>query len=207
MNETLWIASRCSQWRNFWDSERRMRGYLIITAAVMGLAALAPAPAIAQDAEPPAELPIVDEGPIFEAVDAFMAAIGDPDKTALADHMLPDGMIFVHNLMDPTNPRVDIIPVSEHLANWAMRDGNYEEIMRGYELSVSYTMAHAWGGYSFAVDGEITHCGVNSLSLVQTEDGSWKVGNASFTMVQPEKCRFVGANWVPGAAWPTGDNE
>ena len=153
-------------------------------------------------AERPTPLPIVDEGPIFKAIDDFMAAIGDPDRTVLARHMLPEGMIFVHNLMDPAKPRVDVIPVSRHLENWVLRKGSYEEIMRGYSLSVSWTMAHAWGGYSFAVDGKITHCGVNSLSLVQTEDGSWKVGNASFTMVQPDECRFVGANWVPGASWP-----
>ena len=160
-------------------------------------------PALAQAGET-AQLPIVDEGPIFAAVNAFIAAIGDDDKTALAEHMIPEGTIFVHNLMDPANPSLAIVPVSDHLENWALRDGDFEETMHGYDLTVSWTMAHAWGGYSFAVNGEVTHCGVNSLSLVQTDDGTWKVGNASFTMVSPDNCRFAGADWVPGAAWPTG---
>jgi hypothetical protein len=177
--------------------------------AILAIAALLAAAPLAAEptAEQPADLPIADEGPIFAAVDAFIAAIGDDDKTKLAQHMLPEGMIFVHNLMDPAKPKVDVIPVAKHLDNWALGTGVFEEIMRGYSLSVSWTMAHVWGGYSFAVDGVITHCGVNSLSLVQTDDGSWKVGNASFTMVQPDKCRFVGAKWVPGAEWPAGERK
>lgn len=180
-----------------------MIALLVPAAALLAAAPLAAEPT----AEQPADLPIADEGPIFAAVDAFFAAIGDDDKTKLAQHMLPEGTIFVHNLMDPAKPKVDVIPVAKHLDNWALGMGVFEEIMRGYSLSVSWTMAHAWGGYSFAVDGVITHCGVNSLSLVQTDDGSWKVGNASFTMVQPDKCRFVGAKWVPGAEWPAGERK
>ena len=113
-------------------SQRGMRGFL----ALGTLAALfVSSPSLALDEQKP-DLPIVDEGPIFQAVENFMAAIGDEDRTKLADHMIPEGMIFVHNLMDPANPRVDVVPVARHLENWALRDGNFEEIMRGYQLSV-----------------------------------------------------------------------
>lgn len=144
---------------------------------------------------------------MFDAVDDFLAAIGSEDKTDLADHMIPEGVIFVHNHMDPENPRVDIVPVSQHLARWATLEGVFEEKMGDRQVMKSYGMAHVWGGYSFSANGSLRHCGVNSLSLVLMDDGSWKVGNASFTMVPPDQCRFVGANWVPGASWPAGSEE
>lgn len=163
-----------------------------VLAFTLLLAAASPAVAQEEAPEVPDKTPewaIVDEDPIFDAVDAFLAAIGSDHKSDLADHMLPDGTIFVHNLMDPQNPRVDVVSNAKHLENWAKRGGIFEEAMEEYKLSVSWTMAHAWGWYTFKVDGKVSHCGVNSLSLVRMDDGRWKVGNASFTMVPPDECQ------------------
>ena len=53
-------------------------------------------------------------------------------------------------------------------------------------------MAQAWGPYTFFANGKISHCGINSLSMVRTDDG-WKVANTSFSMVPPEECESIGA--------------
>jgi hypothetical protein len=129
----------------------------------------------------------------------FMDAIGSDDKTALADLMVPEGVIFVHNRMEPDNPRVDIVPVADHLARWAKGTRKTSERMEMTNVNVDGDMAQVWGAYSFSVDGVVSHCGINSLSMVKTDSG-WKVGNTSFTMVPTDQCQAVGAHWVTEAA-------
>ena len=157
----------------------------LLTAAAL----LAAAPLAAQSTPEQAE--------VTAAVDAFMDAIGSDDKTLLARHMDPKGTIFIHNRMDPANPRVDVVPVAQHLERWAARTGDYEEIMRYEVVAVSGDMAQVWGPYSFRYNGGSTHCGVNSISLVR-HSGGWKVANTSFSMVPPAQCAKVGADWVEG---------
>ena len=137
-----------------------------------------------------------DEAAVASAVDEFMDAIGSDDKTLLADHMIPEALIFIHNRMDPARVRVDTVPVGEHLERWAARTGDYEEVMSKEIVLVSGDMAQVWGPYSFRYNGTLAHCGINSISLVRGEDGTWMVGNTSFTMERPERCEAIGASWV-----------
>lgn len=170
-----------------------MRGLAPIAALLAASAATAAASGT------PAEEPLTaEQQEAAGAVDAFMRAIASDDKTLLAQHMAPAGTIFVHNRMDPANPRVDVVPVAQHLERWAARTGDYEEIMRYDMVEVSGDMALVWGPYSFRSNGALTHCGINSLSLVRGEDGVWKIGNTSFSMVAPDACAEVGVDWVDG---------
>ena len=164
-----------------------MRG--LPTIAGLALAAVA-APAYA------GELDASERDAVAAAVTGFMDAIASDDKTLLALHMIPEAMIFIHNQMDPENPRVDVVPVAQHLERWAARTGDYEENMRYDVVEVSGDMAQVWGPYSFTYNGTLTHCGVNSISLVRGKNGMWKVGNTSFTMVPAARCGEVGADWV-----------
>lgn len=160
--------------------------------------ALAATPAAAEDA-PTLPSP---ETQVENAVTDFMNAIASDDKTMLARFMEPAGLIFIHNQMDPDNPRVDTVPVAQHLQRWAGRTGDYEEIMRHDHVLVSGDMAQVWGPYSFTANGTLTHCGVNSISLVQNAQGAWKVANTSFSMVDPTRCGEVGADWIADGAEP-----
>lgn len=161
----------------------------IPTLAVLALACAA-TPVHAEDYETP------DHRAAADAVTGFMEAIASDDKTELANHMLPEGLIFIHNQMDPDNPRIDTVPVAQHLERWAARSGDYKEDMSYDHVLVSGDMAQVWGPYSFRYNGGLTHCGVNSISLVRDAQGVWKVANTSFTMVAPDRCAEVGATWV-----------
>lgn len=126
------------------------------------------------------------------AAAAFMRAIGNTNKAVLAEYMIPEGMIFIHSRMDPDNPRVDIVPVSEHVAKWPSRSGRFIESMRFDTVLVDGDMAQVWGQYSFFANSVLSHCGINSLSMVKTESG-WKVANTSFTMEPASECERLGA--------------
>ena len=82
--------------------------------------------------------------------------------------------------------------VSDHLARWAQGTGEVSEHMEVETVLVDGDMAQAWGPYTFFANGKISHCGINSLSMVRTDDG-WKVANTSFSMVPPEECESIGA--------------
>ncbi|HEY9183805.1 MAG TPA: nuclear transport factor 2 family protein [Salegentibacter sp.] len=51
---------------------------------------------------------------------------------------------------------------------------NFEEELLDFEISVYGKMAHVSTPYSFYLDGEFSHCGVNSFQLMQVED-QWKI--------------------------------
>ncbi len=143
------------------------------------------------------------EQEVMDAVDDFFAALRSDDKTALARMMTDEdgGVIYIHDRTDPANPRLVVVPVADHLARWESGTGQAEEYMYITNLTVDGTMAHVWGPYKFWAEGEISHCGTNSLSMVRTEDG-WRVGNTSFTMVPASECDEIGAPDGPIEAAP-----
>jgi ketosteroid isomerase-like protein len=159
-----------------------MRGIPVFASLALALTA----PVVAQDTAS-------EQDAVIAGAEAFFAALRSEDKTALAAVMLPEAVIFVHNRIDPDNPRVDVVPVADHLARWAKGTRKTDEKMTYEQVLVDGDMAQVWGPYVFAVDGAVSHCGINSLSLVRMADGSWKVGNTSFTMVAPDRCEALGA--------------
>lgn len=160
----------------------------ILTPAVCGAALLAAAPLAAE--------PTPEQAEAIAAAETFFAALRSDDKTALGNVMLPEGVIFVHNRMKPDLPRVDAVTVANHLARWAKSTRKADEVMRYDTVLVTGDMAQVWGPYRFISDGQTSHCGINSLSLVRTDSG-WKVANTSFTMVPPDQCAALGAPEAP----------
>lgn len=51
---------------------------------------------------------------------------------------------------------------------------DFEERLTSFSIEVDRTLAHAWVGYEFWIDGARSHCGVNSFLLVNF-DGHWKI--------------------------------
>ena len=64
--------------------------------------------------------------------------------------------------------------------------------MHNGTVLVDGDMAEVWGPYILTVAGKMSHCGINSLSMVKTESG-WKVANTSFTMEAPDNCIEIAA--------------
>ncbi|MBI1402220.1 MAG: hypothetical protein GC147_03270 [Porphyrobacter sp.] len=148
-------------------------------------AAMAAAPLAAE--EPP-----TGQAEVIAAADAFFAAIGSDDKTAIARTMDPEGTIYVHDRRKPDAPEVIVIPVARHLENWLKSPPGFAEKMVYAHVLVDGDMAQVWGPYRFTAGGKTTHCGIDSLSLVK-RDGVWKVANTSFTMEPPSECARLGA--------------
>lgn len=50
----------------------------------------------------------------------------------------------------------------------------FEEKIKSYSIQIDGAMANAWTEYEFWVNGEMSHCGVNSFQLFKDE-GKWKI--------------------------------
>ncbi len=151
--------------------------------------ALAAAPIAA---ETPASTQAPEHAAVTAAADAFFDALRTDDKTALALQMDPQGLITIHNRMDPAAPKILFVPVAKHLENWLKTPPGLDERMVYTTVLVDGDMAQVWGPYSFIASGKTTHCGINSMSLVKRE-GARKIANTSFSMVPPADCDALGA--------------
>ena len=162
--------------------------------AILALAALLAAAPLAAEPSP-------EHAEVTAAVDAFFAALRSDDKTALARRMDPQGLITIHNRMDPAAPKILFVPVAKHLENWLKSPPGLDERMIYQTVLVEGDMAQVWGPYRFIAGGKTSHCGVNSMSLVK-HGGAWKIANTSFSMVPPNQCAALGA---PEAGRPETD--
>jgi len=127
---------------------------------------------------------------VMNGVSDFFTALSSDDKSALAKQMIPEGTIFIHNRMTPDAARVDVVPVAKHLENWLKSPDDVAEVMHIETVEVDGDMAQVWGPYYFTVAGKLSHCGINSLSMVR-RDGAWLVANTSFTMEPPQQCEAL----------------
>lgn len=59
-------------------------------------------------------------------------------------------------------------------------EGKWDEQVYEVQVLVDGDMASAWTPYTFYLDGEISHCGINSIELLKDADG-WKVTQLSDT--------------------------
>jgi hypothetical protein len=50
----------------------------------------------------------------------------------------------------------------------------FEEKLTSWSIQVDHTMANAWVGYEFWLNGALSHCGINSFQLVNF-NGTWKI--------------------------------
>ena len=51
---------------------------------------------------------------------------------------------------------------------------NFQEKLTSFSIQVDRTMANAWVGYEFWLNGNFSHCGINSFQMVNF-DGEWKI--------------------------------
>lgn len=50
----------------------------------------------------------------------------------------------------------------------------FKEVLHSFEISLHGKMANVSTPYSFYLNGEFSHCGVNSFQLIR-QDGQWKI--------------------------------
>jgi hypothetical protein len=77
--------------------------------------------------------------------------------------------------------------VSDFIKRVATSEVELDERLLAYSIQVDGLLAHAWTPYEFYVNGEFSHCGVNSFQLINTASG-WQITHVIDTR-RKEGCR------------------
>lgn len=75
----------------------------------------------------------------------------------------------------------------ELIENMAPNGQHYlEQFTAEPKVLIHQAIAVVWGEYDFWIDGEFSHCGIDSIDLVKA-GGQWKIANLMWTM-ERENC-------------------
>ena len=170
-------------------------------AAFATLAIVASTACTAADGEP-AE----DAGTAVEAADPAAYAPTDAERTAIVatlqsvfDALASGDADLLRSVMDPgvvmhfseRNAVGETSYGSSTVEGLATRIASSDvpliERMWDPAVSVDGSLATVWTPYDFYIGDQFSHCGVDSATLVNGEDG-WKVVGLSWTRHQPPTC-------------------
>lgn len=127
-----------------------------------------------------------DRQAILETVDGFFTALGSHDRNALIALTLPGSLNI--SVANPANSVRDINIQSYTRMINGLGAGGPEFLERYWDPTVLIegNIAVFWAPYDFHIDGEFSHCGIDSFQLVKRE-GQWLLSNLSWTR-QREGC-------------------
>jgi hypothetical protein len=128
---------------------------------------------------------------VLAAVERFFAAMAARDSAALAALLVPEAMTFSQRIEAGVAGPVRVRSNADLSALLLASEERLEERLWDPVVLVHPPLAHVWTPYEFRIDGELSHCGIDSFQLLLV-DGAWKLTNMSWT-VEPDACAALGA--------------
>lgn len=122
-----------------------------------------------------------DELSIIGVIDQLFDGMRANDSMMIKSLFIPDASmssIFV-------NPQGEVVKQSGSSKNFITAVGRpreqlWDEKIWSYDIKIDGPMAQAWTEYTFYLDNQLSHCGVNVFELIHLEDG-WKIGSITDT--------------------------
>ena len=93
-----------------------------------------------------------------------VASAFSPDAIMQTIQAKPEGSQVASNSVADFVKRISTTPA----------ETNLDERILDYQIKIDGTMASAWTPYRFYLNGNFSHCGVNSFQLVKMAEG-WKI--------------------------------
>ena len=94
--------------------------------------------------------------------------------------------------LDSGGDRDEVIARAQSMDAWVeaigSSGGSWDEQVYNVQVLIDDGMASAWAPYTFYRDGKISHCGVNSIELLQEQPGGWKITQLSDTRREGASC-------------------
>ena len=119
-----------------------------------------------------------DEKDVIAAVQKTFDAMAAHDAAMIRATMLPDARLYsIRNDGAPAAATVD-----DFVHRIASIKGDLlERFTSRPSVSIRGRMAQVWGEYEFLQDGKFNHCGVDSVSLLKTDE-VWKIATIAYTV-------------------------
>jgi len=112
---------------------------------------------------------------VKKTIDDFFDGFHKGDSTKLASVLLADTKLQSAFKTKDGKDQLRTTPIAEFVTSLIKpRKDIYEERLLSYKVLVDGNMAHVWTPYEFYVNGQLSHCGVNSFQLFN-DNGQWKI--------------------------------
>lgn len=123
---------------------------------------------------------------ILATVQKFFDAIASRNRTLLESILVPNSLNISVRETENGDPQFSTRSYEEVVS--ALTRPGRSALERSWEETVLVQghIAVVWTPYDFHIDGEFSHCGVDSFQLIKQE-GSWLISNASWT-IETENC-------------------
>lgn len=127
-----------------------------------------------------------DSSAIQATVEKFFTSIETRDRTLLESILVPNSLNISTNELANGDARFTTLSYEEMLTALTRPGRSAMERAWDETILIQGHIAVFWAPYDFHVDGEFTHCGVDSFQLIKQE-GQWLITNASWTR-ETENC-------------------
>lgn len=151
-----------------------MKAVLWTAAAALALAASSPAQA--QDDS---------NASVLAAVDTFFDGLNGKNPDLMASVVI-DGAIVASMMQAEGGDRARARTMQSTIDSLRTEESELNEVYWDPIVLVSGPIAVVWAPYSFDLDGERTHCGIDVFNLFRL-DGAWKITSVQYT-IEPDGC-------------------
>lgn len=120
-----------------------------------------------------------EEAAILNTVDRFFEAMTARDANALRSLTIP-GSLSIWAANPPEAKELNMINYAQMISRFS---GEGPVLLERYwdpTVLIEGNIAVFWAPYDFHIDGEFSHCGIDSFQLVKRE-GQWLLSNLSWT--------------------------
>lgn len=126
-----------------------------------------------------------EEQGVLDVVNLFFQSMTERDTVAAKSILTEDGQYYAMR-NDENGIFQRTISHTNYIHRLAAGVDLVQERIWNPTIKVHKLIAMVWAPYDIHVNGKFLHCGVDSFSLIKTEEG-WKIAGTIFTM-EPEGC-------------------
>ncbi|GIS78705.1 MAG: hypothetical protein CM1200mP14_02710 [Gammaproteobacteria bacterium] len=116
----------------------------------------------------------------------FDALAGDASK--LSEVMMPDVIMRSNSIEEDGSVTSSTSTVQDFEIGYLEWIDNGRAYVR-FEVMVSGPIATVWTPYDFYTGGEFSHCGIDVVTLLHTQEG-WQIMSLDWTRQQPPACQL-----------------
>lgn len=117
---------------------------------------------------------------VLASVQAFFDTMAAKDVGGAAETVVPNGRFYSIREVDGKRV-VRTFTNQEYLDDLPKGKENYRERMWDPIVRIRGDIASVWTNYDFWIDGKMSHCGVDSFTLIKI-DGIWKITGGAYTV-------------------------
>ncbi len=148
-----------------------------------------------------------DEAAIKVVIDQLFEGMRTTDSTKIRAVIYPNATLKTAYIDKMGKPRLQTEGMNAFIESvGTAHEGIYDERIWSYDIKVDGQLATAWTEYTFYLDKQLLHCGVNAFQLFKSGEG-WKIIDITDTR-RKENCQAVAEyeidemlnNWHKAAA-------